>query len=104
GMGGRPGQAAGGESASMGPCRCRHGMTCIGEVTLLPDRGLQWGRVVADTECLNRATLDGPGRSRELQWGRVVADTECISFAGLPLNLPLIFIGCRKLQRTRADW
>lgn len=20
------------------------------------------------------------------------------------LNLPLIFIGCRKLQRTRADW
>src|SRR5690606_13599353 len=22
----------------------------------------------------------------------------------LTLNLPLIFIGCRKLQRTRADW
>lgn len=23
---------------------------------------------------------------------------------GYDLNLPLIFIGCRKLQRTRADW
>src|SRR5690606_283285 len=83
--------------ASMGPCRCRHGMHArlasfgpsrgFNGAVSLPTRNanapqltasapqLQWGRVVADTEWYE------PGRmivvSDQLQWGRVVADTEC---------------------------
>src|SRR5690606_34937701 len=41
--------------ASMGPCRCRHGMKEDEKMTR-QDIMLQWGRVVADTECLPRSS------------------------------------------------
>src|SRR5690606_14270047 len=36
--------------ASMGPCRCRHGMEVAHDLREMAAEWLQWGRVVADTE------------------------------------------------------
>src|SRR5690606_30522380 len=80
---------AGATGASMGPCRCRHGMRRGPAVVYAMSKpSLQWGRVVADTEWA-RGYAD-PTSAARLQWGRVVADTEwTVSYAhkGLVLTL-----------------
>src|SRR5690606_33708838 len=45
--------------ASMGPCRCRHGMALATGRPMTIPCPLQWGRVVADTECLRARDATG---------------------------------------------